>query len=276
MMLKWTAAAIMALVIGPAVAQEAKRDPKVQALMDQTVAAYKALNSFHEKIVMVPTVSSPELTRQYSGPTTVEIKVQKPNKVWVDSQFVRGGKQNHSVLVSDGTSLWRWQEGDKTFTKTKAPASLVDFGKFIPRDTPELDILFRGKDPFADFKVGMGEVSLYMGPAAKVGDIDTESLEARIAPDGSPIQGTLRIRIGQKDRFVREVMFEGGGKDPQTNKDMSFKFQLTYPVVEGAPTFTPADFTFASPPGIKAADAVTPKPAVPAKQPVKPNTKKKQ
>src|SRR5438105_3087386 len=136
--------------------------------------------------------------------------------------------------------------------------------QLLPRDTPEIDILFRGKDPFADFRVGDKDASLTLGAPAKIGDIDTDALESKIAAEGSPIQGMLRIRIGQKDHFIREVTFEGSGKEPLTSKDMSFKFQMTYPLIEAAPTFTAADFTFIAPPGIK--------PASPAAAPSKPVT----
>ncbi len=249
---------ISAVVAGRSRSQETKRDPKVQAVIDQMIAAYKGLTTFHEKLVLVSTSTSPDVLKTWAGPTSVEIKFQKPNKVWVDYRGVAAGKSRHNMLVCDGISLWRWQEGEKTYNKSKALAGLLEITKQLPDDSPEMDVLFRGKDPFKDFKMGAAEVPLTLGAAAKVGDIDTDSIEAKMVGEGSPFQGLFRLRIGQKDRLIRELTFEGGGKDPITSKDLTFKFQMTYPIIEAAPVFTPADFTFVPPPGVRPAGANPP------------------
>ena len=57
---------------------------------------------------------------------------------------------------------------------------------------------------------------------------------------------------------MRGITFEGGGADPKTKKEMKFKFEVAYPILNPAPVFTPADFVFAMPPGARLKAAPSP------------------
>src|SRR5258708_8215696 len=250
---------LYALVFGfassSAYAQAPKRDAKVQATIDQMALAYRALRSVHIKMVMKPTVSDPGFLKTYSGPESMEIKLQRPNKISLEQWRIAGGQRTHSMIVCDGVNLWKWESGIGTVAREKAPESISDI-KTVPNDLPEMDVLLRNKDPFVDFTMGGAEIPLTMGASAKFGDADAESIEAKIPTEGSPISGVLRVRIGQKDHLVRSLSFEGGGKDPKTGKDVTFKFEMTYPILNPSPVFTQADFKFVPPSLVKTAAPV--------------------
>jgi outer membrane lipoprotein-sorting protein len=249
--------AILASWAIPSGAQAPKRDVKVQAVIDQMVAAYKNLNSAQIKIVMKSHTTDPRLIKDYNGPESVEIKLQKPNKLWIDQWRLTKGNRTHSVIVSDGRNLWNWSGETNVYSKSNAPSKISEIAG-LPDDSPEFDVLFYGKDPFQEFKMGDAELQLTLGGAAKVGDAETDAIEARIGVSGSPMSGVFRVRLGQKDRLIRSLSFEGGGKDPKTNKEATFKFEMTYPILNPAPVFTSSDFTFTIPPGAKLASGSTP------------------
>lgn len=248
-------------------AQTPKRDAKVQAALDQMTAAYKALSVVHIKMVAHTTVSDPSIIKSADIPESIEIKLQRPNKLVLDIWRSKLGSRVHVLLVSDGVNLWKWNSSSAVVEKSKAPAAIFDI-KDLPNDSPEMDILLRGNEPFKDFSLGGSEASLSMGGTAKVGDADTDSIELRLPAAGSPISGTLQIRLGQRDHFVRNISFEGGGKDPRINKDVKFKFEVTYPILNPAPVFTTDDFRFVPPAGAK---IVVDRPE---RRPVAPDTRK--
>jgi hypothetical protein len=64
---------------------------------------------------------------------------------------------------------------------------------------------------------------------------------------------------------MRGVAFDGGGKHPTTGKPMQFHMVMTYDLVDPAPMFTAADFTFTPPAGAKPEPAarIQPTPAEP-------------
>ena len=249
---------IAGLPISAAHSQAPKRDAKVQAAISQMTAAYKALTAVHIKMAVRAEVSDPGMVNMADVPESVEIRFQKPNKLVLDSWRNNHGKRVHSLLVCDGANFWKWDSASREVSRNKAPASLSDL-KDLPSDSPEMDILLRNKEPFQDFNVGGPEVTLTMGGPAKLGDAMTDVIEARMPAVGSPISGVLRIRLGQADHLVRGISFDGGGADPKTKKELKFKFEVTYPILNPAPVFTPADFLFAMPPGarLKAAPAPT-------------------
>jgi len=243
-----------------------KRDPKVQAVIDQTMAAYKALNAFHLKVTLKATGS----TDMFVGaPDSVELRYQKPNKLSVTSA-TRGqvNALNRKQLVTDGVSVWSWSSTSNAYSKLKAPATLKNIST-LSDDLPEYDLLLRDKDPFADIPGNSNALSL--GQPAKIGDVDVDVLSAAITEAGVPFTLNIKIMIGQKDHLIHGMRFDGNGKDP-AGKDTKFDVQMNYEIVNTSPTFTPADFTFTPPPGAKLAplvDAPAPVTAATAQKPKK-------
>lgn len=241
---------------------ETKLDPKVKEAFEQAYKMYQGLNSLHEKITVTASGSAEMLGG--SMPDSLEIRYQKPNKLWVQqSEKKKDGTIDRHLVVSDGTTVWRWESASNTYTKQKAPATFKAFSN-LPSGTPEADALFRDKDPFEGLPA---EAQMKMGQPTKVGDVDVDVIDATLAQPGVDISFKLQILIGQKDRLFRGISFNGGGKDP-SGKEMKMDLKMDYTIVNPAPTFTPADFAFTPPQGAKLAGG-TPQPGTPAKAPAK-------
>jgi hypothetical protein len=237
-------------------AQEPKPDPKAQALIEQMVTAYRDLPALYEKVTLT-WAALPDATPTDGGiPKSLELRWQKPNRFALSFVEEKAGKLVRHQAVSNGVTLWNWRSDTNVAAKDKAPAKLV--ASPVPQaGLPEVDILFAGKNPFAELPPG---ATFAVGKPEKVGDMDLEVLEARITEKDVPFSGLLRIKIGQKDHLIRSMVFEGTGKDPDTNKDGSFKIEAVYEL-NLAPAFTPADFAFVPPAGAKIKGASVAKPA---------------
>lgn len=228
-----------------AVAQEPKRDPRVQALLDQSVAAYKAMPSYRAKTTFKYTPDNPDLFRQ-GQPLSMEIKVQRPNKLNLSyTEKGANGKLARHQIVSDGTNVFRWDSDTNAYTKTKAGNAFPDLPGSL--SLPELDALLRAKDPFKELPVPAN--LLTVGTPVKVGDVDMDVVEGKISGPGLPFAGRLRMLFGQKDHTIRGVTFEGEGKDPRNGKPLSFRVEATSDAISTSPQFTQADFTFTPPAG---------------------------
>lgn len=234
-----------------AVAQQnppVKRDPKVQAVIDQVLAAYKALTGLSLK-VSVKTTGPADMMR--GAPDSIEVRFQKPNKLYsAVSTRSAPDRIERKVVVADGAFLWIWKSDTNTFAKGKSPA-LLKAAPTLGDDLPEYELLFRDKDPFADLP---GTATLALGQPAKVGDIDVDVLKTTVSEQGVPFQILVQILVGQKDHLIHGMYFEGSGKDA-AGKDMKFDLRMTYDSVNANPTFTAADFAFTPPAGSKPASA---------------------
>jgi outer membrane lipoprotein-sorting protein len=226
-------------------AQEPKPDPKAQALVDQMVTAYRDLPALHEKVTLTWT-ALPGAPAEGGTPKSLELRWQKPNRFALSYEEEKAGKPVRHQAVSNGVTLWQWRSDTNVAAKDKAPAKPV--ASPVPgAGLPEIGILFAGKNPFVELPLG---ATFAVGKPEKLGELDLDVLEARIAEKDVPFSGILRVKLGQKDHLIRSMLFEGGGKDPDSNKDQSFKIEAVYEV-NAAPTFTPADFAFTPPPGAK-------------------------
>jgi hypothetical protein len=241
-------AALALLAILPISAAHAqdKTDANVLAMLRQSTAAYRALDSFLLKLTAKTTGDVKDLG---DIPEAVEIRYQKPNKVFV-SAAVRSpeGKVKRELIVSDGVSLWRWKSGTNQYTKSKAPATFTAF-QDMPSFAPELEVLFRSRDPFEGFPGPGGKVTL--GAPTTKGDVEVDVIEVTMPADGSGLSGTIHIFLGRKDHLFHGLMIAASGQDRKTNKPASLTAELIYDVLNAKPTFTAADFKFTAPPGSK-------------------------
>ncbi len=238
-------------------AQTPPVDPKAQAVIDSMVAAYKKLNSLHEKIAVSTTSSGAAVVQTGDIPQVIEIKAQRPNRLFVDRTALKNGKQVHEILVCDGTYVWRWNSTTNRYTKTKAPSSFSEIGA-LPSDSPDMDMMLKGANPLADLKMGSAALPITLGPPTKSGGVDIDLLEAKMAADGAPLSGSIRFLVGHADHVMHEMVFEGSGKDPASGKDAAFRLDLTYPLIDMDAPFTPHDFRFVPPAGAKLAGSPAP------------------
>jgi general secretion pathway protein G len=224
-------------------AQDNKPDPKLQAVLDQMTTAYKNINALHLKATMKIAGIVPEDIVD-GMPENAELRLQRPNKIWLDNTQRHGQIAKRHLIVSDGENLWRWETGMNAFTITKAPANFNNMANMSDA-FPEFELLFDGINPFEDL---IEEGAMKLGMPIKLNDIDVDVLEAMVPTP--PFYTTVKIMVGQKDHLVRGLTVYGKGKNPKTGGDIDFKCEFVYSVINAAPTFTPADFVFAPPPGI--------------------------
>jgi outer membrane lipoprotein-sorting protein len=237
---------VLMTILTTSAGAQAKFDPNARAAMDQMVAAYKGLKVLHEKMSFQIAVT-PASNMMDGPPDSIELRFQRPNRLRLTVAETKAGKKAQRQVVCDGATLWRWDSGTNTYTKSKAPATFAGVTN-ISNDAPEFDILFSGKDPFKDFAPPNTQFTL--GKPDKVGEVDVDSVEAQFKDPSGSMNGSMRILIGQKDHLIRGLSVDAAGKDP-SGKEMKFSVTMNYTLVNTAPAFTAADFAFTPPPGAK-------------------------
>jgi hypothetical protein len=226
-------------------AQDNKRNPKVQAVLDQMTAAYKSLNTLHLKMTMKVTGTVPP-TMTDEMPDDVELRFQRPNKVWLNyGEQKKAEIASRQQVVSDGANLWRWKSDTNTFTIAKAPRVFKEMAN-LPSASPEFEILFGEEDPFKDLP---HDAPMTLGTPIKINDVDVDVLEIAMEAQESPFTFGMKLMVGQQDHLVRGMSVFGKGNDPKTGKEIEFKCDLIYLVVDTTPIFTSSDFIFTPPPG---------------------------
>jgi outer membrane lipoprotein-sorting protein len=243
--------AISALIVFtpvlPASAQEVKRDPKVQAIFDQMLAAYKAMPALQEKISMKFELTPPEINQQPQL-ESVEFKAQNPNKIALSyAERSPAGKLTNYKIISDGANVWTWRGDTNTYTKTKAAALFPQIPSIITM--PDVDAFVRGKDPFAKLPIPANLLSV--GQPTKLGDVEVDVVEGKVSQVGVAITAVFKMYFSKKDHTLRGVAFEGGGEDTAKHRPINFKIIATYVSVNPAPTIAPSDFAFIPPDGAK-------------------------
>ena len=100
----------------------ARLDARAKLVMDQLGAAYRGLNALHERITAQARGPEVMLGRM---PETVELKVRKPNRLWMSmTERLPDGRKIKSMVVCDGITLWHWTDETNTYRKSRAPATL--------------------------------------------------------------------------------------------------------------------------------------------------------
>jgi len=246
--------------------QQADSRSRAQAALEQTYAAYKALNAFHAKIKWTAKYSGGMTADDFPvpGPDTIELRMQRPNKFFMATSSKRLGKPSSYLIVSDGTSLWCWRSWTNTYVETKAPAALSEMAKLLPDDAIgtsdgsaweadsiiEWDLLATNQDPLQG-AADAGVVFTLTGPE-KLGDAQVNVLRLS-APAGLPFSLETRLYLGVTNHLVRAHGLSARGKHPETGKDFTVEMQAVYEIHNTQPKFTDADFRFVPPPGAKRA-----------------------
>ncbi len=223
---------------------EAKRDPKVQAVFNQMIAAYRGIATLHEKVTFKFDTSVAGMLDDVL-PVDLELKLQRPNKVALTYTVKNEkGKLSKYQMVSDGTSIYTYGGDANAYTKDKSPAYMPRVPQVLK--LPDFDVLFRNVDPFQN--LGIPSENLVIGAPTKIGGLDVDVVTGLLR-DGSQGSATFMLGFGQKDRLVRGMSFSGSGV--AQGKPIRFKFDAIYDLVDPNAKFTDADFVFAPPPGAK-------------------------
>ncbi len=236
---------LLAAALAPSAAQV---DPKAKAVLDEVSKAYKTIAALHEKVVFTTETKNAPPDTVGQEPLSIEIKLQRPNKLFVDFQRKGpAGKPIRDLVVSDGNNLYRYTGQSHTQSKERAPSTHIAIVK-LPDVTPECDLLFRAFDPFVLFNMG---AKVTLGAPEKIMDLDVDVVMINMDPGMAQGSATMKVLIGQKDHLLRSIQYDVTAKDPMSGKDVVYKVTMKYETVNAAPTFADADFKFSPPAGAK-------------------------
>lgn len=221
------------LCLGATVAAS-PHDPKAQAVLDQCVAAMKALASFRERITVK--VTNPDLLLA-PLPQSVEVRFQKPNRFRVEVLELRNSRAAKRVLTCDGKSVRRWVSGGEGLKTEPAPKSLGELTD-LPNVSPELLVLWTGAFDFKDWPAA--NVTLNLGNPEKIGDEEVNVIQGDLSAPGLAGGGSVRLFISKKDHLIRGLTMQFNGKD-ESGKEITGKIELLHEIKPAAPMLA-ADF----------------------------------
>jgi len=217
-------------------------DPKARELMDQMVAAYKALDSY-SAIVELAGMGAANLPKQRAI-----IAFKKPNRVNVQVTTSTGTVK----LVSNGTNLFVQVSDIKAeYVKTAAPSgemAIAQLLQSVRASGPGLTPLVAGASPLEGMADDLKSVSV--GPADTVDGVAVETVVGQL--EAGPSKGTITFAIGRDDHLLRRVVLTS------ITGQRTVTLTETHTSVKANPAGMA--FIFTPPPGAKAVAQFTPPP----------------
>ena len=107
-------------------AQQPATDPAAENALARMEAAYQTLPALHIKVRWSAKYSGDMSEEDFPlpGPNTLELRMQRPNKLFLSASSNQFGKQSSYLIVSDGTTLSFWRSWTNSYYQTEAPATL--------------------------------------------------------------------------------------------------------------------------------------------------------
>jgi hypothetical protein len=260
-----TAAGIAVLASAASLQSQGSIDAQARAAFDKMGAAFKAADALHVKVVWVARYTGGASADDFPfpGPDTLEFKMRRPNKLFLDATTSREGKRWRYMIVSDGTSLSYWRTAKNQYWQTKAPATFAEMPKLLPDDAIgtmtdsgwdvdsilEWDLLT--DDTYISQVTAGAMLVSFSGPedlrGAKV------NLVRVATPRGAPINVESRLYLDVEHNLARGMALSMSGQHPDTGRNFTVEMQAAYETFNVRPTFGASDFTFVPPPGSKRA-----------------------
>ncbi|HSV73189.1 MAG TPA: hypothetical protein VLH79_05465 [Chthonomonadales bacterium] len=216
----------------PASGQSAEPSDTELSLSDVT-RTYSVLRGLHVRATITATglpTRRVEVRWRRSDRIFVSVSHQAPNGTWV-----------RTVTTSDGTHLWRYRSDLREAVREPAPETTFMLPD-APYDLPELRVMLQG-DMVEEMQPFLGARLARAAPAVLLG-VSVETIHA-----AHPSGATARIAFGLFDRLVRS--YRERTPAPPGTTGTARDLTITYSMVNGAPTFTDADFTFTPPSGTR-------------------------
>ena len=266
-MTKRSMAIATVVAVAAAVVLEAGQvDPKARAKLEESLAAYRALEALHVKVTWTARYTGSMSRDDFPlpGPDTLELRMQRPNKLYLAASSKNGDRPSSYLIVSDGESVWHWRSVPNTHTQAKAPALLKDLPKALPDDAIgtydgstwtvdnilEWDALVLEEDPIQGISMAGLTASL---TTEKVGNdvMDVLKLRSPAASPLIPISQEMTYSLSAASHLVRELRLSFRGKNPDNGRDFTVEMRAVYDLQNAQPKFAAADFQFTPPRGSK-------------------------
>ena len=262
---------VIAIIAGAALSPGGQRDTTAAggALVAKMEAAYKTLDALHIKVKSSARYSGGMTAEDMPppGPDTLELRMQRPNKLFVSAATRRHGDQSSYLVVSDGATLSYWRSWTNSFVQTKAPTTLAGIARLLPDDAIgtfadhtwedqsilEWDLLADDRAPSITKELGASGGGLTAtGPEKQGGALVYVVLRTTPpAPGVLPFTIEQRYFLDAESYLLRGEATSARGKHPENGRDFTVEMQSQYELFSTQPTFSDADFRFVAPRGAR-------------------------
>lgn len=239
-----------------------------EALLAKMETAYKTLDALHIKVTSSAKYSGGMAADDFPppGPDTLELRMQRPNKVFVSAASTRDGEQSSYLVVSDGSTLSYWRSWTNSFVQTKASAVLVGIARQLPDDAigtfadgtweaqniVEWDLLTNDGTVSITKELGAAGGVLTMTGPEKQGGALVHVVRLTTPPGALPFTIEQRYYLDAESFLLRGLAASARGKHPETGREFTVEMQAQYELFSTQPTFSDADFRFVAPRGARA------------------------
>ncbi len=261
---------VIAIIVGAALSPGGQRDTTAasQTLVAKMEAAYKTLDALHIKVKSSAKYSGGMSAEDFPppGPDTLELRMQRPNKVFLSATSRRDGEQSSYLVVSDGATLSYWRSWTNSFVQTKAPAVLAGIARQLPddaigtvvdgtwedQDIVEWDLLADDRTPSIMEALGApaGVLTTTTGPEKQGGAL-VHVVRLTTAPGALPFTIEQSYYLDAESYLLRGWVASARGKHPENGRDFTVEMHSQYELVSTRPTFSDADFRFVAPRGAR-------------------------
>ena len=262
--------AMLAVLAGMTVllhAQQPATDPAAENALARMEAAYQTVAGLHIKVRWSAKYSA-GMAEDFPllWPDTLELRMQRPNKLFLSASSKRFGSRSSYLVVSDGTTLSYWRSWTNTYYQTEAPATLAGIGRLVPNDVigtdvdgtwesqniAEWDLLTDDQGPSMVKAIAESGGILTMTGPEKLGNAPVNGVRMTSwVTDAFTLTLEQRFLLDAELYLLRGHAMSARGKHPETGRDSTFDMQGRYDVFSARPTFSEADFRFVAPRGAR-------------------------
>ncbi|HLK59996.1 MAG TPA: hypothetical protein VKU00_25775 [Chthonomonadaceae bacterium] len=224
-------------------------DPAALALRARMLRSYRSLRAIRETIVQRQWTSDP----QKASTLQITLRFRRPNRVYLNVDYPQIGQPGRWYLTfaCDGRTLIFYNSARNEFQRLKAPATLENIQLPASLREPEIVLLLKNVDPFAELdRSGVTRASASFentGPAA----YDILQMDAH--QEGADRR--LRYRLDPKDHLLRgwslAIQPDAGPPSPFRAAETAANVTAEYTQVEVDPRLADGDFAFTPPAGAK-------------------------
>ena len=264
------AVAIAALVCTVGVrSQDGGVDARALSALEQMRAAYLSADALHIRVTWTARYEGIPSYEAPLGPDVFELRMQRPNKFYMEASSTRGERPSRYVIVSDGTDLWYWRSVPNTYIQVAAPATLRDLPALLPEDAigtfdgltwtnddiSEWDLLVDDDDVDQSGPPDDDGIAITLGTPTKIGStaVDVVKMTSRPASSQMPFEFEQTYYLSASTHLIQGSLLIDRGIYDVTGKPFRITKRAVYDVLETHPRFTAVDFTFTPPPGAKIA-----------------------
>ena len=248
-------------------AQQTATNAAAETAIARMEAAYKTLPSLHIKARWSAKYSGAMSADDFPlpGPDSLELRMERPNKLYLWSTTKRDGKQSSYMVVSDGTTLTYWRSPTNSFIQKKAPETLSSIGGLLPdtaigvtidngweeESIPEWDLLADARAPSpSKTAAAQGAVLTMTGPE-KLGNAQVIVIRMAASNTGVPIEIEQLYQLDAESYLLRGMATNGRGKHPENGRDFTVEMRCVYDLHTTQPAFAADAFRFVPPRGAR-------------------------